>query len=302
MESFIQTAMKYILVLPFILVSIIAKAQNVGVGTTTPVERLDVNGNINVAGTIKANGVDGQPNQVLMKNQSGVFAWGDLCNYKNRVYFDGVTTYNWIVPANVQRISVEAWGSGGGGSSYSGGGGGGYVVATFPVTPGQTILITINFGGNGGNGNTAGTAGGNTTVTVGDTILTAHGGSGGTAGSQIQTATGGSYTITNGFRDFFAIRGEAGHECENIFTDNGTNTLEIVSNGNGGNAGNTNSTGGLGAHRIVFTATPSSTVRYRLPEVGRQPGGGGGAGFSMISGVNTNNGFSGGTGAAMIHY
>jgi MSHA biogenesis protein MshQ len=266
------------------------------------VERLDVNGNINVAGTIKANGVDGQPNQVLMKDQSGAFVWGDLCNYKNQAYFDAVTTQNWAVPANVQRISIEAWGSGGGGSSYSGGGGGGYIVATFAVTPGEIISITINFGGNGGNGNTAGTAGGNTIITVDDTTVTAHGGNGGTAGSQIPTTTGGYYSVTNGFSNFFAVRGEAGHGCEYMFTNNGTNALEIVFNGNGGNAGNTNSTGALGAYRIVFTGSPSSTVRYRLPEVGRQPGGGGGAGFSMISGTSTNNGFAGGSGAVVIHY
>lgn len=283
---------------------VIGYAQQVGIGTTNPAERLDVNGNINLTGTIKANGIDGQPNQVLMKNGSGAFVWGDLCNYKNSVYFDGVTTYSWTVPANVKRITIEAWGSGGGGSSYSGGGGGGYIIATFSVTPGQNILATINFGGSTGNGaNTPATPGGNTLVTVGDTTITAHGGSGGTAGSQIQTATGGFYSISeNGFRNFFAVRGEAGKSIEYMFTNNGTNALEIVSNGNGGDAGNTNNTGGLGSYRVAFVATPSSSVRSRLPEVGRQPGGGGGSGYILISGGTSTGGFAGGSGAVRIHY
>lgn len=296
--------MKYSFIFLIMLLSLKSFTQNVGVGTTTPVERLDVNGNINVTGTIKANGVDGTANQVLMKNESGAFVWGDLCNYKNYVYFDGVTTYSWTVPANVKRITIEAWGSGGGGSSYSGGGGGGYIIATFSVTPGQNIVATINFGGSTGNGaNTPATPGGNTLVTVEDTTITAFGGSGGTAGSQIATATGGFYNISeSGFRNFFAVRGDPGKSIEYTFTNNGTNAMEIVSNGNGGNAGNTNNTGGLGSYRVAFVATPSSSIRSRLPEVGRQPGGGGGSGYILISGGSSTGGFAGGSGAVRIHY
>ncbi len=92
-------------------------AQNVGVNTTNPTERLDVNGNINVTGTIKANGIDGSANQVLMKNGSGNLAWGDLCEYKN-----AVTLFNasgtWNVPAGVTRIFIEVWGAGGGGNRF----------------------------------------------------------------------------------------------------------------------------------------------------------------------------------------
>jgi hypothetical protein len=295
-------AMKYKLVFFFILLSFISAAQNVGVGTTTPVEKLDVNGNINLTGSIKANGVDGQPNQVLMKNGSGTFVWGDLCNYKNKAFFDGWGPQTWTIPADVTRITVEAWGAGGGGSSYSGGGGGCYVVATFSVTPGQVISLTVGQGGNGGNGNVAATAGQSTSVSVSPHGIFANGGSGATGGSQISSALGGTHQVTGGFLNFFAVRGEAGHGNEYLFTTNGTNPMEIVYNGNGGNAGNTTGTGGLGAYRIVFVGSPASTVRYRLPEPGHQPGGGGGAGFSMISGISTNTGFAGGTGAVLIHY
>ena len=44
-----------------------AQTTNVGIGTTNPAEKLDVNGNINLNGTIKVNGQDGQAGQVLMR-------------------------------------------------------------------------------------------------------------------------------------------------------------------------------------------------------------------------------------------
>jgi hypothetical protein len=64
-------------------------SQRVGIGNPAPSEKLDVAGNINVTGTIKANGVDGTANQVLMKNGSGILAWGDITSrYKNFVSFN----------------------------------------------------------------------------------------------------------------------------------------------------------------------------------------------------------------------
>jgi hypothetical protein len=62
--------MKKIFTLIF-LIPFFALAQNVGVGTPTPIERLDVNGNINVNGTIKVNGVDGNAGQVFNEKQYG---------------------------------------------------------------------------------------------------------------------------------------------------------------------------------------------------------------------------------------
>jgi hypothetical protein len=58
-------------------------AQNVGIGTSTPSERLQVNGNVNVTGTIKINGVDGLPNQVMKKNGSGITVWGPVTRTEN---------------------------------------------------------------------------------------------------------------------------------------------------------------------------------------------------------------------------
>ena len=54
------------------------QAQNVGIGTTTPAEKLDVSGNIRTTGEIKPNGVAGQANQVLTSNGNGTMAWASM--------------------------------------------------------------------------------------------------------------------------------------------------------------------------------------------------------------------------------
>lgn len=53
----------------------IAFSQNVGIGTTTPVEKLDVSGNIKTTGEIKPNGVAGQSGEVLTSNGNGTMQW-----------------------------------------------------------------------------------------------------------------------------------------------------------------------------------------------------------------------------------
>jgi len=52
-----------------------SKAQNVGVGTTTPAEKLDVNGHIRTSGELKPGGVAGQAGQVLTSNGNGTMQW-----------------------------------------------------------------------------------------------------------------------------------------------------------------------------------------------------------------------------------
>lgn len=84
----------------------ISKSQNLGINKTNPTESLDVNGNINLSGTIKANGVDCLANQVLMKNNTGAMVWGNLADYD----MNGAQGYS----------SGEG---GGGGRQYGGSGG-----------------------------------------------------------------------------------------------------------------------------------------------------------------------------------
>src|SRR6478609_3202293 len=59
------------------------------------------------------------------------------------------TPQSWTVPAGVTSATFDLWGASGG-SAAAGlpGGQGGHVVATVPVTPGQTFTIMV--GGRGG--------------------------------------------------------------------------------------------------------------------------------------------------------
>lgn len=55
------------------------------------------------------------------------------------------TSGTYVVPANVNSITVELVGRGGsaGSNGGGGGGGGGYSKGTFSVTPGQSIAYTV---------------------------------------------------------------------------------------------------------------------------------------------------------------
>jgi hypothetical protein len=75
--------MKKLLSLIFIAITVQSQAQNVGVGNPNPAEKLDVTGNINVTGTIKANGVDGTARQVLAKNATNNLAWVNTSHSNN---------------------------------------------------------------------------------------------------------------------------------------------------------------------------------------------------------------------------
>lgn len=87
--------------------------RNVGIKNPTPAEALDVTGNINVTGTIKANGIDGTANQVLMKNGSGILSWGTpypASDSDSSVIFLAQTTRNiWVNDPNIS-ISVPETG------------------------------------------------------------------------------------------------------------------------------------------------------------------------------------------------
>ena len=298
--------MKFFFLIACIGLSLKSVSQNVGVGTTNPAERLDVNGNINVTGTIKANGADGQPNQVLMKNNSGVLSWGDLCDYKNLATFD-VSSGNWTVPAGVTKVLVEVWGGGGGGSNAAGGGGGGYVRAVFNVTPGSNISYNIGFGGSGVNADPAGATGESSTVTISAPniyVVTATGGIGG-GGSQsgMSVAHGGNGSIIGppGHTNFVILTGGTGKFSINSFFNNGTTYYEHAYGADGGDGANSPGSAGMGRTRL-HTTNPTSIVKSTSSSPGKQPGGGGGGAFVLISNGSTGVGGGGGSGLVMIHY
>jgi hypothetical protein len=282
-------------------------AQRVGIGNPAPAEKLDVTGNINVTGTIKANGVDGNPNQVLMKNSSGSMVWGDICEYKNITTFISGTG-SWTVPAGVTKVWVEIWGGGAGGSWYGGGGGGGYASGMFEVTSGNSISYTVGSGGAGGT--STATNGGFSNINYAPLGLTLNA-LGGNAGSFIVSSIfseglGGGYSVTPGtFTAYMGLLGQPGAAAlPNAFQYNSTTYIDYSTAGNGGDAGNTNRTGGKGGSYFVNNTT-STLIRSIIGSSGLRPGGGGGAGYVGIislSGIGNSQGASGASGMVIIHF
>src|SRR5215218_6874001 len=160
-------------------------AQNVGIGTTTPTQKLDVNGNINISGTIMANGTVGTSGQTLTSTGNGL-SWqslGSQMGYKKCTTFDYFAG-TWTVPSGVTEVMVELWGAGSGGTMNVGGTSGGYLRTVQTVTPGTSISYVVGDGGNGAA--LLSSDGGSTKVTFPNNLLFA--------------ASGGGGIMTNGFK------------------------------------------------------------------------------------------------------
>ncbi len=86
--------------------------------------------------------------------------------------------YTFTVPAGVNVITASLWGAGGAGGDQSGakGGGGGFVEASFAVTAGETLDLSIGEGGNA-----PGEGGGATFIYRGATLVVVAGAGGGGA-------------------------------------------------------------------------------------------------------------------------
>jgi hypothetical protein len=288
---------KYFFFLICIGLTRVLDAQNVGIGTATPAEKLDVNGNINVTGTVKANGIDGLPNQVLMKNTSGNLVWGDLSEYKNNITFATPGTALWTVPAGVIKIMVEIWGGGGAATLYGGGGGGAYVAAIIPVTPGLNVSYTVGTGGSPVSSSTS-SDGGLSGVSFGSFVATAYGGGGNTYTTFGNPAVGGNYVVSASLKSFYFQAGEAGGANKFEYYQSGTTAFnESQTGGKGGDAGNSINTGGKGAC-FVRNAITASIIYNLFPSEGKIPGGGGGGATTTGGGLLT----YGGQGMVIIHY
>ncbi len=270
----------------------------VGINNSTPLERLDVGGNINLSGTIKANGVDGTAGQVLMKNSSGAFEWGDGSQYKNLVGFKAGsssfsnTLYTWTIPASVTKIIVEAWAGGGGGAYGGGGGGGGYAATEWVVIPGATVNITVGASGLGAaSSSTNGGNGAHTIVDISSLQLVALGGEGG------QLANGGypgRFSTNTGSLRIYGQSGVAGEATQDMYGQyNATVFYTALRFGSGGQGGNTQ----LAQKNGGFYSFNNSTllpIKTLYGQIGSEPGGGGG-------GSSTGGGY-GGPGLVIIHY
>jgi hypothetical protein len=180
------------------------------------------------------------------------------------------------IDPGVTKIKVEVWGGGGGGASPGtntvayGGGGGGYATAIIPVTPGETLTLTIGAVGTGGG---AITTGGDTKISRSGTDLVT--GNGGIRGDT--TGLGGAYALNASVSGFGINGGNGG--CMRIDTTNGD--LQHYA------AGGDSPRGGSGGRQLMYGGGSGGTT-------GVTPGGGGAA----ILGAGDN----GGAGGIVISY
>lgn len=156
-------------------------AQNVGIGSASPSEKLDVAGNINMQGILKVNGNAGKPGQVLRVNNDGTQSWASMFGYKNRKQFTTTGITAWTVPAGVTEILIECVGGGGGGAYGGGGGAGAYITAVVKVASGSVININVgSFGAGATSPSTLAGFGGGSLASGADFYIFASGGSGAT--------------------------------------------------------------------------------------------------------------------------
>lgn len=231
---------------------------------------------------------------------------------------------NWVVPAGVCEIKIQAWGAGGGGggsdcsvnNSNASGGNGGYVEGFFNVSSGDNLTIYVGGGGgggafnspggnggwgygSGGNGGPAannsasgGGGGGASAVLINGNVSLVAGGGGGGGGA------GWASTCTGSADGYGGAGGNSGM--------NGT-TNSIFSGGigggaptpNGTNANNTNWTGGGGGGGGYFGGTAGTSGNNSVNGQGAG-GGGGGSNYCNGSGcvILPSNGALGGSGAS----
>ncbi len=269
---------------------------NIGIGTQTPAEKLDVSGSINVTQTIKANGVAGQPGQVLSLNSNGNIAWQDFNEFKNhRTFLYSPSSISWTVPAGVTRIMIEGWGGGGGGSNIGGGGGGGYVCVWLTVTAGDIVSFQIGYRGAGGDNTNGGTNGGFTSINTSSVSVLAQGGKAASFfNGSGELGRGGSYEITT---NSIGMPGEDGKPNRfEYYQSNATTFLEAAVGGKGGDAGNGLNTGSAGGYRLYNVST-ATLIRQAFPIEPQIPGGGGAGHYNanalLCAGAN---------GMIVIHY
>jgi len=174
--------------------------------------------------------------------------------------FTTVQTFNtsgsFVVPDEIYKLKIEAWGGGGGGcdvfsgSSQTGGGGGAYGLLIVDVVPGQVINYTVGMGGVNG---VPASAGGSTTILG----LTCAGGSGGVVtgpASAGGAATGANRGVSGGTgAASFGGSGGSGGDSPmggsggKVDTAAGVGQNGVLPGGGGAGGTNSNNTGGLGA-------------------------------------------------------
>lgn len=213
------------------------------------------------------------------------------------------TSSTFTPPANVNYITVEAWGAGGSGGFSSrfggrgGGGSGGAYVKTqnYPVTPGTPYTVTVGQGGAGNRDSWF------NSIT---TILAKGGIDGNNAQGGTVFATGASASVS----------GCIGHI---IFKGgNGGNGVDAGSGGGGGGGGTIQSgsnaisnTGGAGGDTFTYLPLPygggtgaNGVSPGNVGNTGGNYGAGGSGGANTDLGSSTRNGGIGGNGVVVVTY
>lgn len=190
----------------------------VGIGTNTP------NNTLEVSGGVRVDNLAGSGNRIVYVNAAGDLGQEGYFINKTTFPFTG-GTQPWVVPAGVTQLFVKLWGAGGAGngSTTDGpGGGGGFVSGFLNVTPGHTLNFVI---GGAGQANGAATYGGGGAGSGGN-----NGGSGGGRTSIIDATS-------NGNTDIVTAGGGGG----------GSRNCWCYGGGGGGNGGGNNGPGGGGS-------------------------------------------------------
>lgn len=182
------------------------------------------------------------------------------------VYSTAQINTSYVVPAGVTIITVEMWAGGGGGTTsgtINGNGGGcGYVMADIPVTPGETLTLSVGAGGMAGN--PVGISGG------------APGGGNGGSGSIVgHGGGGGGYSVLKRSTTILLIAGGGGG-CGEGTPSTGSNFSVIIGGAGGGTSGMDSAATGIG---VITAAKGGSQIA-------------GGAGAISTNNLNGNMGSS----------
>ncbi|MFD2522570.1 glycine-rich domain-containing protein [Emticicia soli] len=219
------------------------------------------------------------------------YNWKSLSSgqYPNTKYFTlpmHLTTNNefeWIVPANVNKIFVELYSGGGCGFDSGGGCGGNYGIVTVPVVSGQLVRFKVGEGCSRLYNSNSGEA---SYVNVNDNYFTVLGGN-----SFNLTSYASPFTLNIPNAEGFAIAGSSGTSTKVTYAYDGTDGYKIFEYGNGGSAPFYNN-GGKGSNAVNKINAGGSAYGATY---GGFPGGGGGA-------VGGGGSVRGGDGLVILHW
>ncbi|MDE2144396.1 MAG: hypothetical protein KGJ01_00250 [Patescibacteria group bacterium] len=290
---------------------------NVGIGTTSPGQKLDVIGNIRASGVIMPGSTSTPPTTCVTSTASSIYYNSSdtkmyYCNgttwkvlgatasppATGTIAYTTPGTYNWTVPGGVYRVFVQMWGAGGSGglgdyvagSYFSGGGGssGSYGSAFMNVVPLSGISVVVGQGGNGiSPSNGSNTSFGALTVNggnKGETFTSGGGAAGGTAppaptGTVWLVSRAGNAGATSWGGDTNSVAGGGGGAPSLIGA--GTPGLPTPSyNGAGGDGGSPSNIGGDGGG---YGGNGATYYTSHTGNPGGVPGGGGGGSWGLTS-------------------